>query len=132
MNGTISSRSYAALWVLVILAIGWIAEKELRRGIEALNAPKVSVQDGRAFFSGMSDGPFVFTHLISYGDGTGTQRMAALTPPAAYIDSEGTSVALKGLVWRDFRGEVSDEPDHAGIRALYHIPLRTEIRTTDR
>jgi hypothetical protein len=77
------------------------------------------------------DGPFVITHLMTYGENEDGKRVAALDPPVAYIDSRGVTIPaakIKKLVWLNTWGE-RKPPPRAGaiIHILYLRPEKDRL-----
>jgi hypothetical protein len=75
-----------------------------------------------------SDGPFVVTHLVRYGDGvTVDTAVAALPEPLAIMSSGGRRIpasVMQQFVWRSTRSDeqVAGPPAGAPLRAFYYRP----------
>ena len=115
------------LTLIVLSVLGFIGNAWLNSTLTNVRALSVAWQsDGEIHFSSASDGPFVITHLVKYGNNEGEKAVARLPQPLAIVDSAGSTLSkgeVTKLVWVNIFGEPVTAPK-AGteIKALYFRP----------
>lgn len=106
------------LWLVGGLVVDWV-------GYGALHWTR----DGDTLrVSSVTDGPYVLTHVVARGESESEKRWAPLAEPVAIIDSEGGSIDLTLLKWRDLTGALADAPTDQRIEVLYLVPQSAKQR----
>ena len=119
------------LWLVVLLlvALGWAGSSFLQHAQEVSRSLRASWDAGVLRLRSSSDGPFIVTHLVFWGDGGLSKAYAVLPEPILIIDSGGARIdkeELRNLRWRSYRGGPAPvPPEGAPITALYYRPLQT-------
>jgi hypothetical protein len=136
MNPTDSQLKRILAWnrfwlaVLLLALLSWGAVFFIRNSLEDMKSVAAH-WDGKVLrLAAVTDGPFVVTHLATYGANEGEKATAVLSEPIAIIDSKGASMEPTDwdrLIWRSaITGEkVAPPPVGTPIIALYHRPLTT-------
>ena len=125
-----SQRLYGFLFLLIFLfASMWASTHYVFS-----NAQKLEIynqKENGLRFASASDGPYVITHLVTYGpQGEPDKATARLEPPLIIVDSAGTNLPIdkfNSLRWFDYLGRALNAPK-AGtkIHALYYRPTVSE------
>lgn len=113
--------------LLVFSVLGFAANSWLNSMRADLRALSIRWQtDGSVQFSSASDGPFVVTHLVKYGNSKREMALARLLQPLAIIESGGATISkgdVAKLVWVNTYGQSVTAPkDGIQIKALYFRP----------
>ena len=116
------------LTVIVVIGVVNYGFSKFLQYMQSWDKLSVSLTRDTISLGPTNDGPFVVTHIVSYGGGTGDQRTATLPAPIAIIDSEGASVDVSKLQWRNYRGEIASAPTGQRLEALYFRPERAKQR----
>lgn len=77
---------------------------------------------------GMSDGPYVVTHVLGPAAPKGEIASAALPSAKAITSSHGISIPISGLDWRFADGTRARAPDPGLCEVLYYVPEKSGQR----
>ena len=107
--------------------VGVIGSTWLNSTLSSVRALSVTWQSsGEIRLSSASDGPFVVTHLVKYGNNEGEKAVAQLPQPVAIVDSAGMTIEkddISKLQWVNIYGQPVTAPKAgAEIKALYYRP----------
>ncbi len=111
------------LWIWLIVLLGLVVAAFTALAIIAHETGTLQTKGkgNSLYLSPLSEGPFVVTHLYTWGGSERENKTAVLSPPIAIVDSEGGAVRrISTLKWTDYRGEPASPPGEGDpIIALY-------------
>jgi hypothetical protein len=100
----------------------------VRNALDSIREISASREGNKLRIGSSSDGPFVITHVVAYGNTEQYKRVAALIPPIGIIDSYGASVNMSQLKWVDSHGNHANAPTTQRIEVLYVRPLTSPAK----
>jgi hypothetical protein len=113
------------LWIIVVVAVGYAGSSRFARSIDDWQHRLSLSREGDIVrLSTASDGPFLVFGIAAYGESSRDKCWSAIEPPLVIMDSNGATVDLKSLHWRDDHNEPASQPTGQRLYPLFVRPER--------